>query len=302
LPLKEKDMFTDHQLTTAKAVPIAAYLQAIGHNPVKQSNQEFVYYSPVRVEATPSFYVNIVKNVFTDFGGIGVNGDAIKLVQYLTDCSFVKAVNVLLEFDGATIQAEPATFSFSGQNKPRSDGKTSDSSGILIKEVKTLKNAALCRYVESRGIPAPLANEYLKEVHFEQKGQRLFAVGFANDGGGYTLRNKVWKCTSTPNTVTTLPAANNDVLNVFEGFFDFLAACVHFGHYKPSNTTIVLNSTSNLLQVLERIKTAKRVNVFLDNDKTGIATAQKIAANNPNTVNHCNIYDGYKDFSEYINI
>lgn len=293
-------MFTDQQITTAKAVPIAVYLQSIGHRPVKQSQGEFVYYSPKRIEATPSFFVNPTKNVFSDFGGVGANGDAIKLVCYLTDCSFVEAVRFLLEFNGLGIKAAPVAFSFSGQNKANSDDQTTQTKAIVVKEVTPLKSAVLWQYVKNRGISEPLANRYLKEVHFEQKGQKLFAVGFANDGGGYELRNKIWKCASSPKTVTTVPAENNDVLNIFEGFFDFLAACVHFDHYKPSNTTIVLNSTSNLSHVLERIKTAKKVNVFLDNDKEGIRAAQKIELNNPNTVNRCNIYTGFNDFNEYL--
>ena len=289
-------MISDQQLQTVKAVPIVSYLQSIGHNPVKQTGRQLLYFSPMRDEQTPSFWVSPDKNVFKDFGG--EDGDIIRLVRNLTGCSFREAVDTLLRFDGATLDPNPATFSFSGQNTPQSDGQT----GLIVTEVKPLENAALWQYVKGRGISAPVAQKYLKQVHFntpQRSGQ--YAVGFGNDGGGYALRNKIWKSAVSPNGITTIEGQNTTTLNLFEGFFDFLSACESFGFTQPRNTTIVLNSLSHLPSVSERTKSAKVVNLYFDNDPAGKAATRKLITEHGQgkVYDRSTLYKKHKDFNTY---
>ncbi|TAH15473.1 MAG: hypothetical protein EAZ14_01880 [Runella slithyformis] len=292
-------MLTPQQITQIKAVSIIDYLQSIGHNPVKESSGQLVYFSPKNTEASPSFFVEPTKNVFADYSGPGERGDVIRLVQYLTGCSFTEAVKTLQNFDPSQIDRAPVAFSFSGQQQPKDPNYQVGKFGII--DVRPLQHGALLQYVAGRGISKDIAQTYLKEVHYMNNGKSgLYAVGFGNDKGGYSLRSKSFKCATAPNWITTIEAANSDVVSVFEGFFDFLSACVFFGYSKPHNTTIVLNSTSNLNKALERLKVAKRVNVFLDNDKAGKETLQRIETANPNTGDRSHIYKGYKDFNDYI--
>ncbi len=292
-------MFTASQIEIIKAVSIVDYLQYIGHNPVKESNGQLVYFSPKNTEANPSFFVNPTKNVFADYSGPGERGDVVRLVQYLTGCNFTEAVKTLQSFDPSQLDRPPVAFSFSGQQQPK-DPNT-QTGGIVVTDVRPLQSGALLQYVARRGISKEIAQTYLKEVHYMNNGKSgFYAVGFGNDKGGYALRSKSFKCSAAPNWITTIEAANGGVVNVFEGFFDFLAACVFFGRPTPHNTTIVLNSTSNLNNALERLKAAKKVNVFLDNDKSGKETLQRIEAINPNTGDRSHIYAGYNDFNEYL--
>ncbi|TAG63308.1 MAG: DNA primase, partial [Runella slithyformis] len=70
-------MIAPKQIAQIKAVSIIDYLQSIGHNPVKESSGQLVYFSPKSTEANPSFFVNPTKNVFADFSGAGGKGDVI---------------------------------------------------------------------------------------------------------------------------------------------------------------------------------------------------------------------------------
>ena len=288
-------MISDQQIQTVKAVPIVSYLQSIGHNPVKQSGAQLVYLSPMRDEQTPSFWVNPEKNVFNDFGG-GQRGDVVRLVQLVTGCTFREAVDTLLRFDGAMLDPCPVSFSFSGQDETQSNGQT----GLIVTEVKPLQHIALWQYVKGRGISTQIAKTYLNEVRCKNGEKEYFYVGFANDGGGYALRNKFFKQAISPNGITTIEGQNSTVVNLFEGFFDFLSACEFFEFVKPRHTTIILNSLVHLPNVLERLKMAQKVNVYFDNDNAGKKGLETIKATGANVFDGSSYYASHKDFNEFL--
>ena len=295
----KRKMKTPQELQSIKAVSIVSYLQSIGHEPVKMSSGQFVYFSPFRVECSPSFFVNPTINVFKDFG-TDEGGDVIRLVRVITGCSFLEAVATLEKFEPSS---RPATFSFSGQNDPKkaSPFRTGQFGIIYAQE---LRHGGLLNYAASRGISAKVATTYLQEVHYKNKGRSgLYALGFKNDAGGYELRSKYFKASTSPKTITTIEGQNPNTISVFEGFFDFLSACEFFGQLKPRNTTIVLNSLSNLNAALERLKTATRINAFFDNDPSGKAAIERLTDKHGLAVFDCsNHYEGHKDFNSFITV
>ncbi len=70
------------------------FLAAQGFRPVSRSSNLLRYRSPFRNEKEPSFFVDIKKNTFRDYGS-GDSGDIFALVQALNKCSFKEAINLL---------------------------------------------------------------------------------------------------------------------------------------------------------------------------------------------------------------
>ena len=149
---------------------------------------------------------------------------------------------------------------------------------------------------------------YIKEITFELKGIRNFAIGFQNDKEGYELRNKLFKgCTSK--SVTTVINENSKVLCVFEGWSDYLSylertvACqydVVQDWYKGMNESfLILNSLSMKEQATTYLKQFEQVKLYLDNDDAGRnLTAEFI--NSFSHVKDCSeTYSEFKDFNEY---
>jgi DNA primase len=60
-------------INQAQQIPLATLLSRIGYTPMKtyKGGVELAFRSPFRSEATPSFFVNVQKNVWNDFGDSG---------------------------------------------------------------------------------------------------------------------------------------------------------------------------------------------------------------------------------------
>jgi hypothetical protein len=139
----------------------------------------------------------------------------------------------------------------------------------------------LLQYLQERKIPLDLAQLYLQEAYFSLHGKAYFALAFGNDKGGFELRNKFFKGSSTPKGMTTFEA-NTQQLCIFEGFTDFLAAMAYYKTDKPKYKTIVLNSLSFLTDdLLATFGIFERVNSFLDNDEQGLRNHARIAQTHP---------------------
>lgn len=284
-------MITQEQLKKLKSIPISQYLESRGYSPEQQRGNELVYFSPLRCEGTPSFFVNESKNAFHDFGG--EKGDIVRLVRLLNDCDFPTACKTLENWAPCK-----------GGNAP--DRYTNDrkSGKIHLKRVAELQHPALIRYAESRNIPFLLAAKYCKEVHYENAGKTYFSLGFQSDKGGFELRNKIgnqdFKACISPKGITTFLIPGSTSVSVFEGFFDFLSALVYFKRTEPRNSVMVLNSTSNLKEALPYLAGYTQVFTFLDNDPVGIATTAKLTNGNLPVIDKSSIYSGFLDFSEML--
>ena len=67
-----------------RQIPIADFLARLGHEPVRRSGNELWYRAPNRSERTPSFRVNVAKQLWYDFG-LGKGGDIFTLVGELPE-------------------------------------------------------------------------------------------------------------------------------------------------------------------------------------------------------------------------
>lgn len=289
-------MFTTAQIQRAKAVPIIDVLASRGVTPVSRMESEWAYRSPVTQECSPSFFVNPAKNVFADYSG-QQHGDVIRLVQYMTGCAFTEAVEMLLNFADSS---NAPIFSFSGPcSKVFATEGATDNPSLSIVAIRPLTHPALVEYVHARGIDIDLARRYCQQVHYRQRtGREFFSVGFANDQGGFALRGPTFKGQSPPAAHTTLAVPESTAVNLFEGFFDFLSACQHFG--LPTRTTVVLNSTSNLASALPALRSYKRVDAYLDQDKAGRKAIQRLLQAGVAVQDRSEVYASHKDFNEFL--
>jgi DNA primase len=271
--------------TEAKKTHILDYLEQNGYRPVKIKYGSAWFQSPTRTETTPSFKVDLNKNLWYDFG-TGEGGNIIDLVLKMTNSTVPEAL--------AHISSRSSSL---GERRFSSMGEAGH---IEIDRIQALANPALIQYLKSRGISMLYARCYLKEAYYSVHGRQYFALAFANDKGGYELRNAYFKTGSSPKYYTTIPGKENSKLNVFEGFMDFLSSCTIHGQF-PSFRTIVLNSLSFLPRIEPELAAATEVHLYLDNDESGRKATEKILAAYDQVTDWATIrYPDHKDINDYL--
>ena len=271
----------------AKNIAIIDFLNSEGTLPKTVKNGSAWYNSPFRDENKPSFKVNTNRNIWYDFG-LGKGGGIIDLIMILYNTDIAGALTVLQNSN----LTSHSYFSFE-QQKPIQ-------SSLQINDIRSLQNYALQQYLSSRNISPTRAGNFVKEAYYQIKDKNYFALAFKNDKGGYELRNKYFKGGNSPKAITTIKGFSKTI-NIFEGFIDFLSALEYYNIRKPANTTIVLNSISNLKSVYESLQQFKRINLYLDNDPAGKKTAKIIESEFDNVKNYSGIiYPNYKDFNDLL--
>ncbi|MDR2622639.1 MAG: toprim domain-containing protein [Dysgonamonadaceae bacterium] len=280
-------------ISEAKNIPIADYLQSIGITPCKRHGNDLWYYSPFRHETEASFKVNLVRNEWYDFGA-GKGGDILKFVMErygINDVS--KALHII---SGESSKVPANSFSFCPQNNL----PTFEEIRIL-----PLKNPALIQYLTKRKIHIPFAQQFCREVHFRFKDKSYFNIGFANDWGGYELRNEYFQGGLSPKTITTVQKGN-DTCCIFEGFMDYLSYLTLLHKRNPDvpdihkRDYIILNSVANVSKAMNIIENYKTIYTCLDNDEGGRNTTRLIQTTNSTVYNCSTRYIGYKDLNDYL--
>jgi DNA-binding Xre family transcriptional regulator len=272
---------TQNQIKKAKEFPIYQILLNAGYSPAIEYSSELVYFSPFTDEKTPSFNLNVKKNVFNDFSS-GNKGDAITLYILLKKCTFLEAVNNLV-------------------NNVEIDFETQKRMEIAPKEKlkpeflscsSEITDRNLIAYAESRGISPNTLNSICHEITYRNtKGKIFKSIGFLNDLGGYELRSANFKSFigESKGISKYMGIEYSDSVVIFEGFFDYLSYW-ELNISKQINTyysdLIVLNSTSFLKNT--PLYDYRIIHSFLNNDKTGIKALEFIKANYPHAeiVNH----------------
>jgi hypothetical protein len=280
-------------ISEAKNIPIADYLQSIGITPCKRHGNDLWYYSPFRNETEASFKVNPVRNEWYDFGA-GKGGDILKFVMERYGINDVSQALHIISGETSKITAD--SFSF----RPQENLPTFENIRIL-----PLENPALIQYLTKRNIHIPLAQQFCREVHFLYKDKLYFNIGFANDWGGYELRNKYFQGGLPPKTITSVQKGN-DTCCIFEGFMDWLSFLTLLHKRNPDVSNIhrrdyiILNSVANVSKAMNIIGNYGKIYTCLDNDEGGRNATRLIQSANM-TVCDCSAkYSGYKDLNDYL--
>ena len=268
----------------ARDLSIQGVLERSGHFPSRESDKEAWFLSPFRSETQASFKVSKKLNRWYDHGA-GIGGNVIDLVCLITKSTVKEALQLVNE-------GQPF-FSFHQQTILNS--LTTEQ--IQIIEIKELSHIALKDYLTSRKISLNTASKLCKEVHYGFKNRDYFAIGLKNDSGGWELRNKYYKNSSTPKDVTHIKNGNNKLI-VTEGMFDMLSLLDENMELEWEYDFLILNSTAFLEKAKKISNGYDTIELYLDNDITGNKMTEILMEHPKNCIDRSYQYKGYKDINE----
>ncbi len=277
-----------------RLIPLADFLARLGHEPVRRSGNEWWYRAPYRNERTPSFRVNVAKQLWYDFG-TGKGGDIFTLAgEFVGSGDFIEQVKFIAETANMPVP-------FSEVSKPTFQPKPSEP-GFEGVETVPLLRSSLTDYLEERGIPYAVASRYCCRLNYGIRGKRYFAIGFPNVAGGHEVRSRFFKGCVPPKDVSLVKSEGSaaDVCSVFEGFMDFLSA-VTLG--LETGDCLVLNSVANVEKAISHLDGYGRIDSYLDRDEAGRRTLATLQGHYGERVcDRSFLYDGCKDLNEYLQL
>lgn len=252
---------------------------------------DYWYHSPLREERTPSFKVNTRSNVWYDHG-TGEGGTILDLGMKLHDCT-------LQEFLEKLSKGKYSPVSF----QPQQSAAEAAKGKVEIISADHLRNQDLVRYLAGRGIDIGTARKYCLEIEFRISPRTYVAVGFPNQSGGYELRNRWFKGSSSPKDISFVKAESRRIC-VLEGFMDFLSV---FKLDEPgikkltdNSNFLILNSLRLLTRSLPVILLYDEVIIFLDNDLAGKQAREFLREKGVQFRDASILFATYKDVNEYL--
>jgi len=129
------------------------------------------------------------------------------------------------------------------------------------------------------------------------KRQGILAQGLQNNNGGWELRNKYFKNSTSPKSYTLLRRFSERLL-ITEGIFDFLSLATLEEELMDTSDCIVLNSLSFLNPIKELIPNYLQAQLYLDNDPAGIKATTELLNLFDKITDKRDSYKDYKDLNE----
>ena len=284
-------------LHNIKQQSIVDDLEQQGHSPQHIRGNAYWYCSPLRNEHTASFKVNTERNQWYDFA-TGEHGDIIALVCILQHCSIAEAMKHLSSASNtsAVSSSTPDTpsFSFGGTSIPAAP----PAHHMEIISVKPITHPKLLQYLAERGLKKSDVFSFLWEISYKTSDKTFFALGFANDAGGWKLRNPYFKGCMAPKSISTIKGKDGERLQIFEGFMDFLSWCKL--HPEIDADSIVLNSLALLPKVIPLVTSYTSIECFLDNDEAGRKAFELLKRLCPHVIDGSVRYQAHKDLNEWL--
>ena len=271
---------------TARNFSVEKALEKLGHFPKKTTEKEAWFLSPFRSETQASFKVSKIKNRWYDHGE-GIGGNVIDLVCKILKCS----INETLEFlnDGIAKSSVKQQY-ISNSNNGRID----------IIKVQDITHPALIQYLNSRGISTTIAKTYCKEVWYQYKTSEFFAIGLKNNKGGWELRNKIFKNSSSPKSYTYIKKGSNQLV-ILEGIFDLLSLAIVDDVLLSTSDILVLNSISFINDIEKHISKYALIHLYLDNDSAGQKASQYLINKYKHSIDKSLSYKNFKDLNDLLN-
>ena len=285
-------------LSRIKRYPIVEYLERKGIKPVRRTPAYALYRSPFREDTHPSFKVDTEKNLWIDYAE-GRGGSIIDLCMRLEGCTLSEAIRLL----GRNAPDYTACNSQKADRAmKRSSIPMASASGVrrLIEISDTLPPHLLKYLEEDRCINLEKAMPFLRCISYEVRGLHYQAIGFANQSGGYELRdNGTFKGTIAPKDITPIFADRVEPVCIFEGFMDFLS----FFSMKEEviHHCLVMNSVSNVAKAIRYLndRHLTHIRAFLDNDDAGKRATNDFIRAGFKVEDMSVHYRNFKDLNEY---
>jgi hypothetical protein len=283
-------------------IDMVSYLEGLGFQPQKARGNEYWYCSPLRSERTPSFKVDRARNIWYDHG-IGKGGTLIDFGLLFHRCS-------IRELPCVFFGREQRLPSFSPSQPPALDTPGESPASIQLLRVGALSDSRLLCYAASRKISLAIARKYLHQVHFQVRDHTYLTLGFRNSAGGYELRSRSFKGSSSPKASTFIQKEGGaGAIAVFEGFFSFLSylqltqkssAETAMKTAPPPAAFLVLNSVSLLEKNRELMERHERVHLYLDRDAAGFSACEKAMGWSTKYQDRSSLYREHKDLNDYL--
>ena len=290
--MKEED------LSRIKQYPIVEYLERKGIKSVRRTPSYALYRSPFREDTHPSFKVDTEKNLWIDYAE-GKGGSIIDLCMRLEGCTLSEGIRILGRNapDSTACSSQKADMAMKRSSIPMASA-----SGVrrLIEISDTLPPHLLKYLEEDRCINLEKAMPFLRCISYEVRGQHYQAIGFANQSGGYELRdNGTFKGTIAPKDITPIFSDRAEPVCIFEGFIDFLS----FLSMKEEviNHCLVMNSVSNVARSIRYLndRQVSSIRTFLDNDEAGRRATEDFMEAGFKVDDMSVHYRNFKDLNEY---
>ena len=290
--MKEED------LSRIKQYPIVEYLERKGIKSVRRTPSYALYRSPFREDTHPSFKVDTEKNLWIDYAE-GKGGSIIDLCMRLEGCTLSEGIRILGRNapDSTACSSQKADMAMKRSSIPMASA-----SGVrrLIEISDTLPPHLLKYLEEDRCINLEKAMLFLRCISYEVRGLHYQAIGFANQSGGYELRdNGIFKGTIAPKDITPIFADRAEPVCIFEGFIDFLS----FLSMKEEviNHCLVMNSVSNVARSIRYLndRQVSSIRTFLDNDEAGRRATEDFMEAGFKVDDMSVHYRNFKDLNEY---
>ncbi|MBO2543596.1 toprim domain-containing protein [Salegentibacter sp. BDJ18] len=268
----------------ARNICIVKTLAKLGHFPSRKTEKEAWFLSPLRSETQASFSVSLVKNLWYDFG-IGKGGSIIDLTMAMKSCT----VNEALEY----LKNDTVAFSFT----PPKTAVRLRGVEIGILDIELIYLQGLIDYLKSRNIPLDIGRKYCSQIWYGCQGKRFFAIGLQNHLGGWELRNKYFKTSSSPKTYCFIQNGSRQLI-ITEGIFDFLSLVTLEENLVQNSDCIILNSLTFIKRMETLMPKYDRVLLYLDNDTAGKKATSLLRNQFDNVIDCSDSYSGYVDLNE----
>ena len=295
-------------LSLIKRYPIVEYLERKGIKPVRRTPAYALYRSPLREETHPSFKVDTEKNLWIDYAE-GRGGSIIDLCMRMERCSLSEAIR-LLGRNAPDTTCSPRMVCVHGTSNQESIGQATSANGTrrLIGISDTLPLHLQKYLTEERCINIEKATPFLRCISYEVRGHHYQAIGFANQSGGYELRdNGTFKGTIAPKDITPIfidklrdkDADKIQPVCVFEGFIDFLSLLSM--KEEVTSVCLVMNSVSNVARAIRYLngRHLTHIRAFLDNDDAGKRATNDFIRAGFKVEDMSVHYRNFKDLNEY---
>ena len=300
--MKEED------LSLIKRYPIVEYLERKGVKPVRRTPAYALYQSPLREDMHPSFKVDTEKNLWIDYAE-GRGGSIIDLCMRLEGCTLLEAIRQLGRNAPDDTAHSPQRERVQDTSKQESIRQAAANGARRMIGISDTLPSPLQKYLtEDRCINIEKAMPFLRSISYEVRGLHYQAIGFANQSGGYELRDSgSFKGTIAPKDITPIfmDRSRNKVTDkiqpvcVFEGFMDFLS----FLSMKEEVTSacLVLNSVSNVARAIRYLndRHLTHIRAFLDNDDAGRKATNDFIWAGFKVEDMSVHYGRFKDLNEY---
>ena len=186
------------------------------------------------------------------------------------------------------------SFSFGGTSIPA----TSPAHHMELVSVKPITHPKLLQYLAERGLKKSDVFSSLWEISYKTSDKTFFALGFANNAGGWELRNPYFKGCMAPKSISTIKGKDGERLQIFEGFMDFLSW--RKLHPEIEADSIVLNSLALLPKVVPLVTSYTSIECFLDNDEAGRKAFDQVKRSCPHITDGSTRYRDHKDLNEWL--